>query len=70
VQECLLLVFEFERNEETRSFNQVVPVVLSSTFDDGLVIFKLVSLQNVSSHIIFEGIVIDALLLAFCIILD
>lgn len=70
MQECLLLVFEFERNEESRSFNQVVPVVLSSTLNYSLVIFKLVSLQNVSSNIIFKGIVIDALLLALGVILD
>ena len=63
MQEGLLLVFELEVKEETRSFDQVVSVVLSGALDNLAVIFELVSLQNVPGDIVLKRIVIDRVLI-------
>ena len=63
MQEGLLLVFELEVKEETRSFDQVVSVVLSGALDNLAVIFELVSLQNVPGDIVLKRIVVDRVLI-------
>ena len=63
MQEGLLLVFELEVKEETRSFDEVVSVVLSGALDNLAVIFELVSLQNVPGDIVLKRIVIDRVLI-------
>ena len=71
MQESLLLISELERDQEARSLDQVVPVVLCSTFDDLLVIFQLVCLQDISSFIIVERVVVEGLLIvAVSVILE
>ena len=54
MQKGLLLIFELKRDQETRSFDQVVSIILCCTLDDLLVIFQFVGLQYVASNIIFE----------------
>ena len=63
MKESLLLVFELEVKEETRSFDEVVSVVLSGALDNLAVIFELVSLQNVPGDIVLKRIVIDRVLI-------
>ena len=43
---------------------------MSSTLHDSFIILQLIGLENVTSHIIIKRVIIDALLLAFSIILD
>jgi pheromone shutdown protein TraB len=69
VQKCLFLVLELERDKEARSLHKVVSIVLSGTLHDLLVILKLVDLQDVSSNVVFERIIIKGLLLALGVVL-
>jgi len=58
MQEGLLLVPQLETDQETRSLNQVVSVILSRTLDNLLVILQLIGLQDVTSFVVIEGVII------------
>ena len=63
MQEGLLLVPQLETDQETRSLNQVVSVILSRTLDNLLVILQLIGLQDVTSFVVIEGVIVQRLLL-------
>ena len=70
MQESLLLILQLKRNQEAGPLHQVVPVILCSTFYNRLIVFELVSLQDVSTDIIFKRVIIYTFLLALSVVLN
>lgn len=70
MQESLLLVLKFERNQESWPLYQIVPVILGSALHDCLIILQLISLEYVATDIILERVIVNALLLSLSVILD
>ena len=71
MQKGLLLISELEGDEEAWALNQVVPVVLSGTLNDHLIILQLIDLQNIASLVILERIIVEGLLIVpVCVLLQ
>lgn len=69
MKKCLFLILELERDEETGPLYQIVSVILCCTLNDLLIILEFIALQNIACDVIFEGIIINRLLISFCVIL-